>query len=61
MTPEFSFFPTDEPTIRCKVCMKRIGSSEERIKVFHDGSVYTVCCASCAEKFRNEPQLYTIT
>ena len=40
---------------------EKIGSSEERIKVFHDGLEYIVCCPSCADKFRTEPQLYTIT
>jgi YHS domain-containing protein len=61
VTREFSFFPTDEPTIRCKVCTKKIQPSEERTKVFHGGVEYIVCCPSCAEKFRREPQLYTVT
>ena len=60
MTPEFSFLPTNEPTIRCKVCTKKIGPAEERTKVFYGGEEYIVCCPSCAEKFRREPQLYTV-
>jgi YHS domain-containing protein len=61
VTREFSFLPAVELTALCKVCAKKIGMSEERVGVWHHGSEYIVCSASCAEKFRSEPQLYTVT
>ena len=60
MTSEFSFLPEEPPAVRCKVCTKRIVLAEERVKVLHHGVEYIVCCASCAEKFRREPELYTV-
>lgn len=57
---EFSFLPPEEPTVRCKVCAKKIGPAEERVQILHHGLEYVVCCASCAEKFRREPPLYTV-
>ena len=61
MTPEFSFMPKEPALVRCKVCMKRMEPGEERVKVLHHGLEYIVCCPSCAEKFRREPELYTVT
>lgn len=59
-TRDVPFLPADEPTVRCKVCAKKMGPSEERVQILHQGLEYIVCCASCAEKFRREPQLYTV-
>jgi YHS domain-containing protein len=61
MTREFSFLPAVEATALCKVCAKKIGPSEERVRIWHHGSEYIVCCATCAEKFRSEPQLHIVT
>ena len=46
---------------RCKVCTKQICTGEDHAKVFHGGSYYLVCCASCAAKFEAHPQQYLVS
>jgi YHS domain-containing protein len=61
MNPDNPPLPRHTPVVRCIVCTKKIGPSEEHVKTLHQGMQYIVCCVSCAEKFRKEPQLYTVT
>ena len=46
--------------LRCRVCAKRLGADEDRIKVHHGGGDYWVCCPSCAQKFEASPQTYLV-
>lgn len=46
---------------RCKVCTKQLRAGEDHTKVFHAGTYYLVCCASCAAKFEANPSLYLVT
>jgi len=46
---------------RCKVCTKLLRAGEDHTKVFHAGSYYLVCCASCASKFEANPGAYLVT
>jgi len=42
----------------CKVCTKRIRRGEDHLKIYHAGTYYTVCCASCVAKFEAAPAHY---
>lgn len=46
---------------RCKVCTKQLRAGEDHTKVFHGGTFYLVCCASCAAKFEANPNAYLVT
>ncbi len=40
----------------CRVCLKAIHAGEEAVVVPYRGAHYTVCCPSCAGKFKASPR-----
>jgi len=46
---------------RCKVCTKQLRVGEDHVTVFHGGTSYLVCCASCATKFEADPRHYLVS
>ncbi len=52
---------SESPSIRCAVCTKAMHSHEDRTEVSHGGDLFVVCCASCEQKFRAQPALYSVS
>lgn len=42
----------------CPVEGAKIGSMGDPVKVTHGGKVYNLCCASCVDKFKADPEKY---
>lgn len=47
--------------VRCKVCTKHVQPDEKHWDVWHGGARYICCCPLCAERFRENPELYLVT
>ena len=53
-----AYMISDKSAESCVVCMKKLHAGEQHLEVFYGGTKYCVCCASCAQKFRENPRQY---